>query len=334
MKNVVCWTVILLFCLGSWATAAEKNFPQRSISNVVVWPAGSRTDVMNRIVSAEMSKILGQRIAVVNRAGGMAGTAGMNYAYARPADGYTLCGLSEENAAGGVLGGWKQRLNVWDFHIIGGSPEVISLNSKTNYKGLKDLVAAARKTPKRFRVSVHYGSVHQLNLTALEAASGAKFQAAYFPDSAAAYAAAADGRAAAVIGPLADQLPFIRSGKLRPLAVLSSKPYTLEGFGKIPTATAAIPELAKQRIVAETIAFGVSNKTPASVKQTLNRAFEKALVAPMLKSWAKEHATLLNGKTGKKAGAEFALLEAVVAWSLWDQGRAKVDPKSLGIPKP
>jgi tripartite-type tricarboxylate transporter receptor subunit TctC len=326
--------VILWVVSGAWAAAAEKSYPQRTVTNVVVWPSGSRADVLNRMVSAEMSRTLGENIYVINRSGGKAGVGGMNYAYSRPADGYTICGISEENAAGAVLGGWPHRMNVWDFFIIGGSPEVISINPQLKIVALEDLIAAARKTPKRFRAAVHYGSVHQLNLKALEDASGAQFQPAYFPDSLTAYTAAADGRASIAIGPLAEQLQLIRRGKLRPLAVLSKKPFTLEGFGEIPPATAVLPALSDQDTVSETIALAVPSGAPAHTRQALGRAFDKALGSPALKNWAKAQATRLSGKTGKRAQAEFAAIEAVVSWSLWNQGIAGTDPKTLGIPKP
>jgi tripartite-type tricarboxylate transporter receptor subunit TctC len=334
MKRVLCWTLILLLIAGIGSAAADKTYPLRTITNIVIWPHGSRTDLLNRLVSAEMSRTLRENIHVINRAGGKAGISGMNYAYARAADGYTVCGLSEENAAGVVSGRWQRRLNVWDFFIIGGSPEVISINPQLQIDTLEELIAAARKAPQKLRAAVHYGSVHRLNLTALEKASGAKFQPAYFPDSFAAYSATADGRAAFVFGPLAEQLQLIRRGKLKPLAVFAKKPFRLKDFGKIPAASADLPALSKQDTVAETIAFAVPSDTPANIKTVLKRAFEKALASPRVKNWSEVHATRLSGKTGKRAQAEFAAIESVVAWALWEQGIAKQDPKTLGIPKP
>ncbi|KPL22546.1 MAG: tricarboxylate transport protein TctC, partial [Phycisphaerae bacterium SM1_79] len=80
----------------------KAEYPERDITNVLVWGAGGGTDICNRVVAAEMGNILGVNINVVNKTGGVGGSVGMNYAYSRPHDGYTLCGLSESCVTAGV----------------------------------------------------------------------------------------------------------------------------------------------------------------------------------------------------------------------------------------
>jgi len=175
MKRITLISFIVFFALTSWAFAAKK-FPSRNITDVVVWGAGGGTDTCNRIITAEMAKFLGVNINVINKTGGVAGSVGMSHAYKMKHDGYTLCGLSESNVTAGVQGGWDKKFDVWDTFIVGGSPDVISVTPDTPYKTLKDLIEAAKANPGSIKAAASgAGSIHHLNLLAVENDSGAKF---------------------------------------------------------------------------------------------------------------------------------------------------------------
>jgi tripartite-type tricarboxylate transporter receptor subunit TctC len=90
MKKVILMSMVLLLAWTVSAEAQKKGFPAKDITNIVVWSAGGGTDVCNRIISAEMSKILGVNINVINKTGGVGGSIGMADAYSKPHDGYTL----------------------------------------------------------------------------------------------------------------------------------------------------------------------------------------------------------------------------------------------------
>jgi hypothetical protein len=118
MRKVLLIGLVLLLAMVTGVYAAD--FPKRDLTNVVVWSAGGGTDTCNRIASAEMAKFLGKNINVINKTGGVGGSVGMSYGYSRPHDGYTLTGLSESCVTAGVQGGWNQRMDVWDYFIVGG----------------------------------------------------------------------------------------------------------------------------------------------------------------------------------------------------------------------
>jgi len=337
MKRLSFYAVlVLLIIIGtSVGFAASKKFPSRDITNVVVWSAGGGTDTCNRIVSAEMAKILGRNINVVNRTGGVAGSAGMNYAFNRPADGYTLCGLSESCVTAGVQGGWKMRMDVWSYFIVGGSPDIISVGDKTPYKNLKDLIEAAKSKPKSIKAAASAaGSIHHLNLLALENGSGAKFNYIPYPGSAPSQNAAMTGEISVVVTSLAEQQQLIRGGKLRPLAMLIPDAFTIQGIGSVPSAFDSYPGLSKYLPISQAIGMAVPAKTPADVKATLSKAFKDALATDKIQKWAKDNYYLLSGKTGAEAAAEFNKLESLFGWTLWELKAAKVNPADLGIPRP
>ncbi len=335
MKKIILIGLVILLACSTAANAAERGFPKRDITNIVVWSAGGGTDVCNRIISAEMSKIIGVNINVVNKTGGVGGSVGMADAYSKPHDGYTLCGLSESCVTAGVQGGWDKRMNVWDFFIVGGSPDLVSVTPSTPYKTLKDLIDAAKKNPDAVKSGASAsGSIHHLNLLALEKGSGAKLNFIPYTGSAPAQNAAMTGEVQVVITSLAEQQQLIRGGKLRPLAMLIPSAFEVADVGKIPSAFDDYPGLKQYLPISQAIGFAVPADAPADVKSALESAFKAAMATDTVKKWGKENYYLLSGKTGAEASKEFNDLESLFAWTLWELKAAKVDPATLDIPKP
>jgi tripartite-type tricarboxylate transporter receptor subunit TctC len=336
MKKLLLIGLVVFMTAALAASAyAAKGFPKRNITDVVVWGAGGGTDTCNRIIMAEMAKVLGVNINVINKTGGVAGSVGMSYAYSQPHDGYTLCGLSESNVTAGVQGGWDKKFDVWDTFIVGGSPDVISVTPDTPYKTLKDLIEAAKADPKSIKAAASgAGSIHHLNLLAVEKGSGAKFNFIPYKGSAPAQNAAMTGEVSVVVTSLAEQQQLLRGGKLRALGMLIPDAFEVEGLGEIPSAFDAYPGLSEYLPISQAIGFAVPADAPAEAKAVLVEAFDKAMATDKVKTWAKENYYLLSGKTGAESKAVFDALESNFAWTLWELGAATVDPATLGIPKP
>src|SRR5712672_2083568 len=86
--HMVRLALVLLSC--AFATGAAAEYPDKPIRLVVPQAAGSATDTIARILSAERAKELGQQIVVDNRPGG-ALTIGLDMAAKAEPDGYTIC---------------------------------------------------------------------------------------------------------------------------------------------------------------------------------------------------------------------------------------------------
>ena len=336
MKKLMLIGLVVIMTVALAAGAyAGKGFPKRNLTAVVVWGAGGGTDTCNRIIHAEMSKFLGVNVNVINKTGGVAGSVGMSHAFSKPHDGYTLCGLSESNVTAGVQGGWDKKFNVWDTFIVGGSPDIISVTPDTPYKTLKDLIEAAKANPKSIKAAASgAGSIHHLNLLAVEKGSGAKFNFIPYKGSAPSQNAAMTGEVSVVVTSLAEQQQLLRGGKLRALGMLIPDPFDVEGLGTIPSAFDAYPGLSEYLPISQAIGFAVPADAPEEAKKVLVDAFNKAMATDKVKTWAKENYYLLSGKSGAEANAVFAALESNFAWTLWELGAATVDPAKLGIPKP
>jgi tripartite-type tricarboxylate transporter receptor subunit TctC len=336
MKKLMLIGLVVLMAIALAAGAyAEKGFPKRNVTAVVVWGAGGGTDTCNRIIHAEMSKFLGVNVNVINKTGGVAGSVGMSHAFSKPHDGYTLCGLSESNVTAGVQGGWDKKFNVWDTFIVGGSPDIISVTPDTPYKTLKDLIEAAKANPKSIKAAASgAGSIHHLNLLAVEKGSGAKFNFIPYKGSAPSQNAAMTGEVSVVVTSLAEQQQLLRGGKLRALGMLIPDSFDVQGLGTIPSTFDDYPGLSEYLPISQAIGFAVPADAPEEAKMVLVDAFNKAMATDKVQTWAKENYYLLSGKSGAEANAVFAALESNFAWTLWELGAATVDPAKLGIPKP
>lgn len=324
--------LILTFgLLLSFSNTIYAGFPERDITNVVVWSAGGGTDTCNRIVSAEMAKILGVRVNVTNKTGGASGSIGMSHVYKQPANGYTIVGLSESVVNAAVQGGWDQKMDVWDPMIIAGSPDVISVTSNAPYNSLADLVADAKKNPKKIRAAASgAGSIHHLNLLALEKGAGIEFNYIPYTGSAPSQTAAMTGEVTVVVTSVAEQQQLIRAGKLKPLAMLTPDAFDLAGK-MIPSSFTSFPALSEHLPISQAIGMAVHRDTPQDVKEVLFDAFKKALETDKVKKWAKDSFYTLSGKIGDEAKAEFSKLESLFAWALYDLGAAKHSPEKFGI---
>jgi len=335
MKSLIRAVASAAIVLGLSATAASaQSYPYRDITNVVVWGAGGGTDTINRMIMAEMEKHLPVTISVTNVTGGVAGSNGMVYAMNQPDDGYTLAGISESNVTAAVQGGWGERFDVWYPFIVGGSPDLISVPASSPYTSLKELVDAAKAAPGTIPAGASgAGSIHHLNLLALEKGAGATFKFIPYKGSAPAQEAALAGEVQLVVTSLAEQAPLIEGGKLRPLAMLTPESAEIAGQ-TVESAFTMYDGLDAYLPLKQAIGFAVAASAPDDVKQVLTNAFQEAMKSDVVAEWAKMNHYDVGGQSGAEASELFARLESSFAWTLADLGQTTVDPASLGIPKP
>lgn len=335
MKNTVlklAAAAAITFGLGS--TAMSADYPFRDITTAVVWGAGGGTDSINRMIMAEMEKHLPVGISVINQTGGVAGSNGMVYVMNQPDDGYTMVGLSESNVTAAVQGGWDKKFEFWHPFIVGGSPDLISVPANSPYNTLEELVDAAKAAPNSIPAAASgSGSIHHLNLLAIENGSGAKFKFVPYKGSAPGQEAAIAGEVALVVTSLAEQAPLIAGGKLKPLAMLTPEAADFNGQ-TIPSAFSSYDGLDKYLPLKQAIGFALHASAPDEAKAAITAAFDKAVASDVVAEWAKANNYDVSGKSGAEASAIFSKLESTFAWTLWDLGAAKVDPASLGIAKP
>lgn len=316
---------------GLGTASIAQEYPFRDITTAVVWGAGGGTDTINRMIMAEMEKHLPVSINVINQTGGVAGSNGMVFVQNQADDGYTLVGLSESNVTAAVQGGWDQRFDFWFPFIVGGSPDLISVPAASPYKTLQDLVAAAKDAPGSIPAAASgAGSIHHLNLLAIENGTGATFNFIPYGGSAPGQEAALAGEVALVVTSLAEQAALIEGGLLRPLAMLTPEEATIGGT-TIPSAFDLYEGLDAYLPLKQAIGFAVHNSASDEVKAALVEAFDLAMAGDTVTEWAAANFYDIGGQSGAEATAVFTNLEVKFACTLKELGAAEVDPSTLGI---
>jgi tripartite-type tricarboxylate transporter receptor subunit TctC len=138
-------TLALACIFMAWAgTALAQDYPSHPITVIVPFPAGGPSDVVARIVTDQMGKVLGQSLVIEN-VGGAGGTIGSGRVAAAAPDGYTLlAGSMGSHVAAPVLTPNVKYDSARDFIPIGPtahSPAVIVARKDFPAKDLKEFVA-------------------------------------------------------------------------------------------------------------------------------------------------------------------------------------------------
>ena len=142
------WPAIITSLVLVAAPARAQDYPSRPVTVIVPFPAGGASDVVARIVTNQMSKILGQQFVIEN-VGGAGGTIGSARAAAAAPDGYTLLAAAMgSHVAAPVLTPNLKYDPVADFVPIGitaHSPAVVIARKDFPAKDLKEFVAVLRQ---------------------------------------------------------------------------------------------------------------------------------------------------------------------------------------------
>ena len=213
---------ILAACIP--LAAAAQQWPSKPIRAIVPFGAGSTIDIIGRIVLEPLAAALGQPIVVENRggAGGSIGTAAV--ARAEP-DGYTiLIHASAHSAAPAAYPNapYDAGKDLRGVAVFGVVPNVTVISPAKGIKTLKELVEAARKGSFTFG-SAGVGSATHWAAERLRLAAGFNALHVPFKGGPPALTEVATGRVDFMSIGVSSGMPFIRSGRLIPLAVSTAK---------------------------------------------------------------------------------------------------------------
>ena len=136
--------------LVACASASAENYPSHPVTVVVPFPAGGPSDVVARIVTEHMGKVLGQTMVIEN-VGGAGGTIGSARVAAAAPDGYTLlAGSMGSHVSAPVLTPNMKYDSARDFEPIGftaHAPAVIVTRKDFPANSLGEFIASLTKSP-------------------------------------------------------------------------------------------------------------------------------------------------------------------------------------------
>jgi tripartite-type tricarboxylate transporter receptor subunit TctC len=202
--------------------AGADAFPDKPLRYIVPVSAGGGSDFVGRTVCERWGKLLGQSFIVDNLAGGGGVIAAQTTAKAAP-DGYTL--MQGYVATHGTSPATRKLPYdpVKDFTpigMIGGTPNVLVVNSSLPVNNLKEFIAYLKQNPgKSSYGSAGTGSLTQLVMELFKQQSGTFMVHVPYRGIAPAFTDLIGGQTQAMFPGLAAALPHIRSGSVRALAV-------------------------------------------------------------------------------------------------------------------
>lgn len=323
--------VVALGC--SLPAMAQQWKPNKPINLVVPWAAGGSTDQVTRVTAAELEKVLGQKIVVVNQPGA-AGSIGTKSAWDAPKDGYTwAAGAAQDLGAYQTLGMLDVPAKDWHLFLSVANVPVVGVNAATPWQNMGQLLDAMKAKPGEVKVAtagVTSGGHNAMEL--ISRATGVKYRHVTYDGGNPAAVATVAGETDLTTQLAVEQADFIRGKRIRPLAAVSDKPLELEGYGTIEPITKYVPGIkVPTNYFGIFIPKGVPPEVVATVTQVWNDNIAKS---EALKKYATSRGALFAPVAGDAALNAAMPAIAANAWLMSDTGKAKVSPDKVGIPRP
>ncbi|KQP13261.1 tripartite tricarboxylate transporter substrate binding protein [Pseudorhodoferax sp. Leaf267] len=215
--------------------AAAQQLPAGPITLVVGWPAGGPSDNVARLTAQRMAEALGQSIVIDNK-GGAGGNIGSDAVSRARADGSTI--MLATATSHGLNSALYAKLNhdpVKDFAPVGmitTSPSVMLVPTDSPFRSVADVLKAAKADPGKLNYgSGGVGSSQHLAGASFKRIAGVDIAHIPFKGTAPAMTDLMAGRVDFVL--TTGAMSFIRSGKLRPLAVAARQ--RLPALPDVPT---------------------------------------------------------------------------------------------------
>ena len=263
-----------MLCMATAPSAMADNWPSRPITLVVPLAPGGSTDATARLIAQKLPKELGQPVVVENRAGA-GGNIGADYVAKAAPDGYTFLMHTSTLMTNVTL--YKNmpidvQKDLAPVSRVSLIPNVLMVNTKFPAKTLADFIAYV----KEHKDAVNYGSAgngtsQQLSGALFSKMAGIQMTHVPYKGGAPANADLLAGQIQAVFSPMVEILPFIDSGKLRPLAVTTS-----ERSPRLPDVPAVAEVLPGYEVVLWNGVWAPAG-TPPSIIQHMNRAINAVL---------------------------------------------------------
>ena len=258
-----------------WAVAATaQTYPTKPIKAIVPFAAGSATDTIGRAFAAKMSETLGQIIVVDNKPG-VNGMLGADAVAKSAADGYTLLfGTNSTNAALKSLMKklpYDQDTAFAPVGYMGSVPLIIAVNSDVPAKTLREFVDLARAKP-NFVTFASASTSQLVSSEMLAGMAGVQMTNVPYKSGPAAMTDLIGGQVMMFSADFAVMLPQVKGGKIRGLAVTSSK--RSAAIPELPTVNEALG-LKDYELIAYFAVFAPAG-TPPDIVAKLNQAINAA----------------------------------------------------------
>ena len=280
MQRLLALSSLALLFAAAPALNAQQ-FPTKSIRIIVPFPPGDSLDIMSRLIAPKILERLGQGLVVDNRVGA-AGQLGLELGARAPADGYTLVG-----GQGGNLVVQPHTYKKLPYHPLKDfAPVALSTRNflalvaspSAPFKSVKDLVAYAKANPGKVSFASNgEGGFPHMSIEMMRTMAGFEYLHVPYKGSAQIMTELMSGRVDATILGIGSLTPFIKSGKIRLIAVTS--PARAEQYPDTPSIHEALPGYDSRGW----FGYLAPARTPKHIVDLLNREINRAMMLPDVK---------------------------------------------------
>lgn len=213
--------------LTATAALAADNYPSKPVRLVVPFAPGGTTDIIARVVTAKIQSAFGQPMIVENHSGA-GGTIGANDTAKATPDGYSL-GVATVStiATAPVMQPNVPYDPIKDFTPItniAATPNVLEVNPAFPARDYKSFLAELKKNPGKYSyASTGTGSITHMQMELFKAKTGTSIVHIPYKGAGPALNDLVGGQVLILLDNLPSSLPFIKQGKLIPIAVAAEK---------------------------------------------------------------------------------------------------------------
>jgi tripartite-type tricarboxylate transporter receptor subunit TctC len=300
-------------CLVFFRVAAAQSpvaYPTKPVHWIVGFPPGGPADIFSRLIAQWLSERLGRQFVIENRPGA-AGNVATEEVVRAPADGYTLLQLGPPHAIHASL---YEKLNfnflrdIAPIANIARSPNILVVNPSVPAKSVPELIAYAKANAGRLNMaSSGNGTVTHMAGELFKMITGVDMVHVPYRGSSPALAELVGGQAQVMFDNLPSSIGFIRTGKLRALAV------TTAGRSPQLPEIPAMGEFLPGYEASSWFGVGAPRNTPPEIVDRLNKEINAGLGDPTVAA----RITALGGTVVHGSPADFArfIAEETEKWT-------------------
>jgi tripartite-type tricarboxylate transporter receptor subunit TctC len=307
----------MALALGSAATfaCAQEVYPSRNVQIVVPYTPGTGADILSRILGPKLAERWKVGVITDNRAGAI-GNIGTEHVAKAPPDGHVLLCVATSFGTNPALNPKLPFDPVKSFApvaLLATSAVAVVIHPALPAKSMRELIALARSQPGK----LHYsspgnGGPQHLAMELLKLEAGINLVHVPYKASAGALADLVGGHVQATIASLQTAAPYVRSGKLRMLAVMSAE--RSPAFPDVPTLTEqGFPKLEIETWYAMFAPAGTPNTVIAKLNAELNALLREPDVRELLANQGQVAAGGPPGRLAELVKSELARWSRVVA---------------------
>lgn len=261
------------------AQGGAPGFPQKPVRIVVPYTTGGSNDVLARVVGQKLQEIWGQAVVVENKPGA-AGNIGAGEVARAPADGHTLLltniNITSMNPALIARMPFDPQKDFAPISLLGTTSMVLVVHPSVPPGNTAELLRYLRERPGKLSyASSGNGSPQHMSAEMFKAMTGTRIVHIPYRGAAPAVTDVVGGQVDMTFGVVNQLLPHIRSGRVRPIAVTSSK--RLASLPELPT----LDESGVKGYESEIwLGLAAPAGTPAPIIEKINRDVRKVMTEP------------------------------------------------------